>query len=298
MACIGFCAPLAEWRRSYNSYRAPGVARCSTSGEEGLDWSRRVLLRSTGILPFLALPGGSCAVEITDQTLIGKIETDGWSRTNNYRLNSEDVFYPDWMAGIWSSASTLTGVQSPAGETAFGPPGSLDNARKDIGNSIKYDVRFRRKAGNVVSDRPYNVTQISRAIMGKDSVLSVVDNYANVNRLRLELLPSASGGISFIVDIRVLGRQVEPSLDGKSFCCSELINQTVTPVVDGPSRSAPLIKDVETATCYRYVSDDHLVASQKNAVFFPRGDRKSNAVQGRPIDVRTYHIEYRKIRGL
>mmetsp|Transcript_23084 Transcript_23084/g.92367 ORF Transcript_23084/g.92367 Transcript_23084/m.92367 type:complete len:298 (+) Transcript_23084:317-1210(+) len=297
MAWIGFCAPLPEWKQT-SSQRASGLARCSISGQDGLDWNRRVLLKSTGLLPFVALPGVSFGGEITEQTIVGKIETEGWSRTNNYRLNSEDVFYPEWMAGIWSSASTLTGVQSPAGETVFGPPGSLDNARKGIGNSIEYDVRFRRKAGNIVSDRPYNVTQISRAIMGKDSVLSVVDNYANVNRLRLELLPSASGGISFIVDIRVLGRQVEPSLDGKSFCCSELINQTVTPVVDGPSRSPPLIKDVETLTCYRYVSDDHLVASQKNSVFFPRGDPKSNAVKGRPIDVRTYQIEYNKIRGL
>lgn len=129
MAWIGFCAPLPEWKQT-SSQRASGLARCSISGQDGLDWNRRVLLKSTGLLPFVVLPGVSFGGEITEQTIVGKIETEGWSRTNNYRLKSEDVFYPEWMAGIWSSASTLTGVQSPAGETVFGPPGSLDNARK------------------------------------------------------------------------------------------------------------------------------------------------------------------------
>lgn len=41
-----------------------------------------------------------------------------------------DLFYPDYMAGVWETQSTLRGVACPAGYKLFGPSGSFEMAEK------------------------------------------------------------------------------------------------------------------------------------------------------------------------
>lgn len=46
------------------------------------------------------------------------------------RLFEEDIFYPDYFAGVWETESKLISVMCPAGYKLFGRPGSFESARR------------------------------------------------------------------------------------------------------------------------------------------------------------------------
>lgn len=58
-------------------------------------------------------------------------------------ITESDVFYPSWFLGKWNVTSTLTDVQAPLGENAFGGRNTFDRARNDTGNALIYSSRFR-----------------------------------------------------------------------------------------------------------------------------------------------------------
>lgn len=46
------------------------------------------------------------------------------------RLFEEDLFYPDYFAGVWKTESKLVSVTCPAGYKLFGKPGSFEAAQR------------------------------------------------------------------------------------------------------------------------------------------------------------------------
>lgn len=45
------------------------------------------------------------------------------------KLFEEDLFYPDYFAGVWDTESKLISVTCPAGYKLFGRPGSFESAQ-------------------------------------------------------------------------------------------------------------------------------------------------------------------------
>lgn len=45
-------------------------------------------------------------------------------------LFQNDIYYPDYFAGVWNTESTLVSVTCPAGYKLFGRPGTFENAQR------------------------------------------------------------------------------------------------------------------------------------------------------------------------
>lgn len=143
----------------------------------------------------------------------------------------------------------------------------------------------------MISDRAYNVITLSKAAMGDDCVLQVTSTDEDPNQIQIDLLPKEAGGVIFKVHMRVIGRCIDPIQDERTFCCSEFIRQSVVPqMTDRPPLAK--IKDVDTVTCYYLQDDGTILAKQRTAMYFQRGDPKATAIQNRAIDIRTYDINY------
>lgn len=52
------------------------------------------------------------------------------SRRPVTHLFQDDIYYPDYFAGVWNTESTLVSVTCPAGYKLFGRPGSYENAQR------------------------------------------------------------------------------------------------------------------------------------------------------------------------
>lgn len=239
-----------------------------------------------------------------------------------YGLESPDVMYPSWFYGSWIASSTLKSVIAPAGEELFAPgrngTDALVRARMDIGDPLRYEVRWRKSlrsqqdGASVVVDRGYNVASISRASMGSQAVQDTIED--GPDHLTTYLKPAgAPPGLVYAADLRVVARRTDPPTDNPNFfACAEITRQTVTPVqgekATGPPKS-PLVKEIETIVTYELDRQDPntMRGYQRTATFLVpdtayTGDPKLAeiaaarlaSIRGRlvAVDLRTYEVVY------
>ena len=154
------------------------------------------------------------------------------------RLFEEDIFYPDYFAGVWETESKLISVMCPAGYKLFGRPGSFESAQRvrfliwlemtlqclhssdiannldcdfpydqEVNNTVKYRSRFVRIGKHVVADRLFNVRAIAEATMGPQSVLDCDLPTNTPNRVFAAIRPNGADGGVFLVSMKALARQ-------------------------------------------------------------------------------------------
>lgn len=177
---------------------------------------------------------------------------------------------------------------------------------------MEYNARFIRSPLGVVPDREYNVAAIADAAMGEGSVLDCAADSPDV--LSATLRPRAAGGNAFVVNARVLFRDLqtgpaparvgedesdaladmlwsEGGREGEALYASEMIRQTVT-LDNGDLRARPLVKDVETTTVVFEPDGGGFNALQRTATFLTRDDLRYVDAKGAPVDVRVYVLRY------
>jgi len=278
-----------------------------------VDQTRRVTMRAlvlAGIgntlrAPAEAVSGLASGSEEEGPTLRQRVEGGAISPTT-YSLESPDVYYPSWFNGVWATESTTLSVEAPAGIPLFGGNRSHDIALDDVGQTIRYDTRFRLEPAPspppppppystvadmaVVADREYNIGSIVKATMGEQAILNVPVGQDNPNRLVFVLSPAGANGTIFRAELRVTSRRTEtpfPStVAGREagFDVFEGARQVVTversaanaggggetgamPKPQSKKGPPPLIKDIETTTLFTKIGDGKIEALQRTATF-------------------------------
>ncbi|MGB2925753.1 MAG: DUF6816 family protein, partial [Limnothrix sp.] len=165
---------------------------------------------------------------------------------------SDDLVYPQWMAGTWKVTSILTAQVAPFAPDVVTP--GFENNRKLIGQPFTFLVKFQPQqtfitqaftlptvlSGSrpIVADRAFNGLAIAQAYLGENGVKAVKTDPNNPNR-QLTRLNNNQTLIS-----TVTGRATE-YLSDTEFLSSEMTQQQF--------RGAPqlYLNQVETTTKYR-----------------------------------------------
>ena len=247
------------------------------------------------------------------------------------KLAAADIFYPQWMNGLWKVESTTRFVEAPLGEELFGRGGALQEARKDIGQPLSYQARFRTApGGKVIADRAFNVNSISRAAMGETAVLECFLEDGNADRLKMTLVPSGAGGRVFDALLYVTSRdQTRVSETVQDFGCSETSHQTVVAQNDAikgnvgsggvsiPRKATTSVKDIQVIQVFQrenakdptptsftsvqristFMTEDEFRERLRSKKFQGPGTaQKFSDIKKTPIDVRVYDISYTLLR--
>ena len=249
------------------------------------------------------------------------------------KLAAEDIFYPEWMYGLWEVTSTTRCVEAPLGEELFGRRGSLSEAQNEVGQPLAYQARFRKgRGGRVIADRAFNVDSISRAAMGDSAVLECFLEDGNADRLKMTLVPSGAGGRVFDAFLYVTSRdQTEASVQAARFGCSETSHQTVVAQNDPvrgnvgsqkvliPRKDSQSVKDIQVIQVFDRGDDEEeagdtqsFTSVQRISTFMtetefreklrakafkgPGTEKKFAEIKRTPVDVRVYDITYKLVR--
>jgi hypothetical protein len=240
--------------------------------------------------------------ELPESLLSGRV-VDNLLSSPPYGMEGVDVFYPRWFAGVWEVTSECTDIQAPCGTALFGGNKTYQTARADLGKILRYQSRFVSAENNsTIADREFNVKSIAKVAMGTNSVVDV--SLATPNKFSCLLSPQGAPTL-LTVDLLVLNRRQE-RVDEKHFDCAEVVREIVSTVetagsktsARGASRTATVLKEIETISLYTFESEDRISCRQRSATFLlpsqqdPVALKMWEASKGRPTDVRFYNVNY------
>ena len=232
-------------------------------------------------------------------------------------IQSADVLYPDWFAGIWSVESTTASVNAPLGIDAFGGTNAWEAAQKDIGNTLKYKSRFFESEGAVIADRLFNVKAIASVAMGKGAVLGIEGDRSipKANKLKyydglaammnVAITPDQSQGDIFDCSLVTVGRSYVSDSTG-GFVAVEKVTQSILRRMDllASQPTAPRIKEIETISLYKApTGTDSVEAVQRTSTYLSPNEESSRyrslvskdaRVRDTAVDIRTYNLSYRR----
>jgi len=219
-------------------------------------------------------------------------------RRPEYGLDAPDIVYPAVFRGDWAAESTCLGVAAPLGAPLFGGETAYAAAQQDVGDTLRYDVRF---LANGIADRPFNTRSLVAATLADDDALAALpsSDAFDPNNLKFKL---TLGGAAYAASLRMLGRYVS-SASSRLFETSEFVRQSVSRE-GGLSAALSLepasVKDIETLCSFTVVDDDTIACDQRTATWLFASDQlsaaKVAAADGRPVDVRRYRLVYRRRR--
>ena len=281
------------------------VSQSSSIPKPYRDVQFKHILRTAWASAALTFPMGvALAVNKSSVSMISRAEetdSEAWEPG----LLANEIYYPGWLEGQWTTNSTCTGIVAPLGIEAFGGQRAFNNAKRDINQWLIYTTRFVREASDdqkIVADRVYNVESIAKSAMGADSVLPFQQPDSNVAR-RLHLAASPPGGDIVDVDLIPTDRLFRFSSE-TTFECMERTAQLISTRINqlSPNPPPPARKDIETITNYRFVDTNTIEAIQRTATFltpadsrFAKLERIEPSIGTRALDVRFYHIIYSRI---
>lgn len=259
-------------------------------------------------------------------SLLDRATSSSLASCTSYRpgLSTSDIFYPEWIKGTWLSNSTTLSVIAPLGQEVFGGEKVYQSALNDIGKSIIYRTKFKTIDGSaIVADRLYNIESIVIATIGENSIIE--DSQGNNNdlasKIKLVIAPKASNSLFDITleatdriqslvkantfDVMERSRQIIRVINRNDAATIAATAATIAPSAGRQGNNQPpLIKDIETITCYKYIDADRISAVQRTSTFLTpydyryKGIYKLNSDIGNSaVDVRQYSVDYIRIKS-
>lgn len=209
-------------------------------------------------------------------------------------LYEPQIFYPEWMFGLWEASSNVEAFTLPLGER-FAPAEAAAAARLDMDRTVAYPVRYYSTLpdtlennisvnlgflpqSRVIADRAFNTRALTNAVLGFDAVAYSGYDTRSPSTQTIEFATVAP-------DMRILppqraelfisAQRASPAT-GNVFYCAECVRQVMVGV-----RSVD-IRDYEIISKFsRGVSGDVLVQQRVAVYLSPQEDRREN----RPIGI-------------
>ena len=189
-------------------------------------------------------------------------------------LGDKDLYYPPFLFGAWNVKAELKRKIYPYG-VDFLPSSSLlegspRNREELVGNVCNYEVHYFSTGnsvndGKIIQDRSYNAISVSKAYQQLTPVQDVTWDYRNTpEKVLLEF-----GAAPLAPDMRPLGpRRAEIFINarateqvGNTFATAERSRSVTVAVRD------VIVADTETITEFEQISDDHVRAVSRIAVY-------------------------------
>lgn len=139
---VGFCVGIEDIRKSAPRPAISSRRWCCCHMSDGTNTrsiggdvvSRRSFLSlSTLAVVGTVLVSPGCArgreTSVGENSLAERVTMTEGVRPRE-KVMAPDIYYPEWMGGVWNSESVLTSVTAPFGETVFGRPGAFEAAKK------------------------------------------------------------------------------------------------------------------------------------------------------------------------
>ena len=217
-----------------------------------------------------------------------------WTSKPSVKLAKGDLEYPEWMAGTWNVASTLTEQIAPLAPDIV-TPGFEDN-QDYIDKAIAFPVRFgteyytptksllsafKSSKPAVVADRAFNGTKITSAYLGDENVYKVKVDPDNPNQ-QITFLKGERKLIS-----KITGRDSEIP-DNNHFIATEVTQQ----LFRSPERL--YLNEVETTSNYTKIDPEHISAEQITAIYLSPQDPDYFTAGDRPVALYHYHLDLLK----
>lgn len=226
---------------------------------------------------------------------------------------TEDLVYPEWMAGTWNVTSTLVDMVAPLAPDIVTP--GFESNRQYLNKPVRFPVRFqpvsqekpqakgfpffqlkthsssKGRFGNqplqtqqVVADRAFNGLNIARATLGDRFVLSVKVDPNNPNR-QITSLPR---GLQLVSVVTSRGSETpEPN----EFIATEVCQQ----LFRGGTKL--YLNEVETTTAFRRekTPEAGIVADQITAIYLSPQDPNYFKAASNPVSLYRYRLELSQI---
>ncbi len=211
---------------------------------------------------------------------------------------TEDLVYPDWMAGTWQVTSTMVDMVAPLAPDIVTP--GFENNRRYLNQPIYFLVRFvpiqqnnfslpiftvksnisTMKVGSIVADRAFNGLNIAKETLGDRAVLSVKTDPSNPNR-QITLLPRDLQLVSIVTS-----RNSE-ILDNERFVATEITQQFFR------GTQQVYLNEVETTTEYHLekTANARITANQITAIYLSSKDPNYFNAAEKPVALYRYHLE-------
>ncbi|MBW4427565.1 MAG: hypothetical protein KME50_24785 [Nostoc desertorum CM1-VF14] len=218
-----------------------------------------------------------------------------WEKLTSVQSASNDLVYPEWMAGNWQVTSTLVDLAAPLAPDIITP--GFEGNRRQLNQPVSFVVRFvkqqpsitglkilpqiNKKSPVLVADRAFNSLNLARAYLGNEAVLLVKVDPDSPNR-QITFLRSSRQLVSIVT-----ARGTETTPDGK-FITTEVFQQ----LFKGGSR--PYLNSVESTTAYHKLltANPAIEADQVTAVYLSPQDPDYFKAGSRPVALYRYHLEF------
>ena len=232
-----------------------------------------------------------------------------WETKPPVQVASDDLVYPDWMAGTWQVTSTLVDLVAPLAPQIVTP--GFERNRRYLNQPMRFQVRFVKepfsislrqkkllvpllKAGetSVVADRAFNGLNIALAYFG-DSAKNANDAPQRATRpvLSVKVDPNNHNRqITFLAGERhlisvITGRASEIPATDTQFISTEVSQQ----VFQG--RGPIYLNEVETTTAYQLLSSGAIAVNQVTAIYLSPQDPNYFAAIAHPVALYRYRLE-------
>jgi hypothetical protein len=224
-----------------------------------------------------------------------------WDKITSVKPASEDLVYPEWMAGDWQVKSTLVDLAAPLAPDVVTP--GFEGNRRQLNQSISFLVRFvkerspnpnislktfsgiDKKSLILVADRAYNSLNLARAYLGDEAVLSVKTDPDSPNR-QITFLQGERQLVSIVT-----ARATETTSDDK-FITTEVFQQLFK------GGSVPYLNSVESTTAYHKLLtfNPAIEADQVTAVYLSPQDPDYFKAGSQPVALYRYRLEFFPIK--
>ncbi|MBW4442491.1 MAG: hypothetical protein KME10_14905 [Plectolyngbya sp. WJT66-NPBG17] len=225
-----------------------------------------------------------CASPVWAGALSDRVSTfPDWHNKPPLDRASDDLIYPDWIAGSWRVKSTLIDLVAPLAPQIVTP--GFGSNRAYVNQPIEFNVRFAeqqtKRFKGVIADRAFNGLNIARAYLGDRAVLSVKVDPRSPNK-QITLLRDDR-----ILTSTITGRAIETPASNR-FITSEIFQQ----VFRGANQ--PYLNEVETTTAYKYLADQTsaIEAEQITAIYLSPQDLNYFKAGNTPVALYRYRLEF------
>lgn len=210
-----------------------------------------------------------------------------WTTKPTIERATDDLAYPQWIAGTWRVKSTLVDLVAPLAPDIVTP--GFESNRAYVNQPVEFDVRFTERSTKqflqtqtaVVADRAFNGLNIARAYLGDRAVMAVKVDPKSPNQ-QITLLRDDRQLTSTIT-----GRASEAP-DPEEFITTEIFQQGFR------GTAQPYFNQVETTTAYRHqvAQMPVITADQITAIYLSPQDPNYFKASETPVALYRYRLEF------